>query len=445
MNRKIRVCAAALTAVLTVGSVAGASDTPDAVKTEAKSLKIGDIAEIAMIDVFGETENVDGRIMLSGLLSAGNEDADTDKSAEALKKGGASFDEETAYALAINGEDILYVATEDDAKAVLDGIIANFTTPGAEIKEVLYEEEISYREEDIVTAAEAEADQNVAETYICEVEEAIRYILNGTAVPLTYTVKGGDTLWDIAIANNISVYELEQMNPGATTKLSVGQTINLYQQNPFVHITVTEVVTETESIPYGVSYTESDALYKGQVQVQSTGVNGSKQVTYERTKTNGITVASNVIQEVVTAEPVTQIALTGTKQIAVQSGSGYLQYPVASVEISSGYGASRSGGARTHKGIDLRAPKGTAVMASDSGTVVFAGWSGSYGNIIKIDHGNGVVTKYAHCDTMSVSVGQNVQKGEVIGTVGSTGNATGNVLHFEVEINGVQKNPVNYL
>ena len=84
-------------------------------------------------------------------------------------------------------------------------------------------------------------------------------------------------------------------------------------------------------------------------------------------------------------------------------------------------------------------------MASDSGTVVFAGWSGSYGNIIKIDHGNGVVTKYAHCDTMSVSVGQNVQKGEVIGTVGSTGNATGNVLHFEVEINGVQKNPVNYL
>ena len=57
MNRKIRVCAAALTAVLTVGSVAGASDAPDAVKTEAKSLKIGDIAEIAMIDVFGETEN----------------------------------------------------------------------------------------------------------------------------------------------------------------------------------------------------------------------------------------------------------------------------------------------------------------------------------------------------------------------------------------------------
>ncbi len=437
MNRKIRVCAAALSAVLTAGSVAGASGMPSGTSEGAASLKIEDIAEIAKIDIFRSGDIADGADAPKELSLA--EDKETGR------KGSESFDAETAYALAINGEDILYVATEEDAKAVLDGIIANFTTPGAEVKEILYGEEISYKEKDIVTAAEAESNKRVTETYICEVDEAVRYILNGTAVPLTYTVKGGDTLWDIALANNISVYELEQMNPGATKKLSVGQTINLYQQNPFVNITVKEIVTETQSIPYGVSYTESDALYRGQVQVQSAGVNGSKQVTIERTKTNGITVADNVIQEVVTAEPVTQIALTGTKQISVQSGSGYLQYPVASVEISSGYGASRSGGRRSHKGIDLRAPKGTAVMASDAGTVVFAGWSGSYGNIIKIDHGNGVVTKYAHCDSMSVSVGQDVQKGEVIGTVGSTGNATGNVLHFEVEINGVQKNPVSYL
>ena len=85
-------------------------------------------------------------------------------------------------------------------------------------------------------------------------------------------------------------------------------------------------------------------------------------------------------------------------------------------------------------------------MAADSGTVTFAGWGGgSYGYLITINHGGGVVTKYAHCSSVGVSVGQNVQKGEVIGAVGSTGNATGNVLHFEVVINGVQKNPVSYL
>lgn len=95
------------------------------------------------------------------------------------------------------------------------------------------------------------------------------------------------------------------MNPGATQKLSVGQTINLYQQNPFVHITVTEIVTETQSIPYGVSYTNSDALYKGQIQVQSAGVNGSKEVTLQQTKTNGVLTASTVLSETVTAEPVT--------------------------------------------------------------------------------------------------------------------------------------------
>lgn len=438
MNIKIRVCAAALTAVLTAGSAAGAASMPEGTNTGAASLEINDIAKIAELDVFGNKEIADGSVALGEFPSElGEADADSEEE--------TSFDAETAYAVAINGEDILYVATEEDAKAVLDGLVSSFSTPGAEVVEILYGEEISYKEKDIVTAAEAEKNKRVTETYICDVDEAVRYILNGTAVPLTYTVKGGDTLWDIALANNISVYELEQMNPGATQKLSVGQTINLYQQNPFVHITVTEIVTETQSIPYGVSYTNSDSLYKGQIQVQSAGVNGSKQVTLQQTKTNGVLTASTVLGETVTAEPVTQIALTGTKQISVQSGSGYLQYPVASVEISSPYGASRGGGSRSHKGIDLRAPKGTAVMASDAGTVVFAGYSGSYGNIIRIDHGNGVVTKYAHCDSIGVTVGQNVQKGEVIGTVGSTGNATGNVLHFEVVINGVQKNPVSYL
>ena len=114
------------------------------------------------------------------------------------------------------------------------------------------------------------------------------------------------------------------------------------------------------------------------------------------------------------------------------------------MEISSAYGASRGGG-RSHKGIDLRASKGTAFVASDAGTVTFAGWKGSYGNLIIVNHGNGIQTKYAHCNSISVSSGTSVAKGQVLGTVGSTGNATGNVLHYEVLVNGVQKNPVNYL
>ncbi len=396
MSKLMKACASVLTVALAVVSVYSMTDMTNGGNGGIASLEVSDIANLARIEIPGQ----------EGALKA----SEKARLMEDESKGEA-FAGETAYAVAVDGEDILYVATEEDAKAVLDGIIANYTTPGSEIVEILYGEEISYKEKDIVTAEEAAKDKTVTETYICQVDEAVRYILNGTAVPLTYTVQGGDTLWDIAIANNISVYELEQMNPGATERLSVGQTLNLYQQNPFVHVTVTEIVTDVQSIPYDVSYTSSDALYKGQIQVQSAGESGSKEVTSQVTKVNGIETASVVLAETVLTEPVTQIALMGTKQISIQTGSGYFQYPVASVEISSGYGASRGGGSRSHKGIDLRAPKGTPFMAADDGTVTFAGWGGgSYGYLITINHGNGIETKYAHCTTVDVSVGQDVQK-----------------------------------
>ena len=357
----------------------------------------------------------------------------------------SEFDGATGFAVAINGEDILYVATEEDAKAVYEGIVARYQTPGSEVIEVAFAEAFTWQEKEIVTAVEAAEDSTLAETYICKVDEAINYIVNGTSEPVTYTIKGGDNFWDIAMANDMTVTELQEMNPGVTM-LHIGDTINLYKTNPFVHVTVKEKVTKTETIAYNVSYTNTDTLYKGQVQVQTPGQAGTKEVVAEITKENGVVTATNVISEEVITEPVTQIALKGTKSIPVMTGSGQIQFPVASVDISSGWGASRSGGKRSHKGIGLRGPKGTSIMAADSGTITQAGWAGgSYGYMITINHGNGVVTKYAHCNSVDVTVGQNVQKGEVIGTIGSTGNATGNVLHFEVVINGVQKNPMNYL
>ena len=100
----------------------------------------------------------------------------------------------------------------------------------------------------------------------------------------------------------------------------------------------------------------------------------------------------------------------------------------------------------SHKGIDIGAPKGTSIKAAASGTVVVSsgGYNGGYGNYIIISHGNGIQTYYAHCSKLYASVGQSVAQGEVIAAVGSTGRSTGNHLHFEVRINGVAKNPLNY-
>lgn len=98
-----------------------------------------------------------------------------------------------------------------------------------------------------------------------------------------------------------------------------------------------------------------------------------------------------------------------------------------------------------HTGLDIAAPKGTPIKVVTSGTVTFAGWNGAYGKCIKVSHGNGVETWYAHCNSLYVSKGQEVQEGEVIGAVGTTGNSTGNHLHLEVRINGNPVNPQNYL
>ena len=98
-----------------------------------------------------------------------------------------------------------------------------------------------------------------------------------------------------------------------------------------------------------------------------------------------------------------------------------------------------------HEGIDFAVRTGTPVYAAAAGTVVKAGWSGGYGYLVVIDHGNGYQTYYAHNSRLCVSVGQSVSKGQNIAYSGSTGNSTGPHLHFEVRINGNTTNPLNYI
>lgn len=117
--------------------------------------------------------------------------------------------------------------------------------------------------------------------------------------------------------------------------------------------------------------------------------------------------------------------------------------PVSGV-ITSRFGA-RWG--RTHKGLDIGAPKGTKIYAAAAGTVSVAqyGYSGGYGNYLLIDHGKGVQTLYGHCTTLLVTKGQTVSQGQLIATVGSTGQSTGPHLHLEIRVNGIAQNPQNYL
>lgn len=124
---------------------------------------------------------------------------------------------------------------------------------------------------------------------------------------------------------------------------------------------------------------------------------------------------------------------------------------IASVPVSNGHITSRFGSREsirnhTHKGIDIAASYGTDIKAVADGTIEYASYnSGGYGNLVIIDHGNGIKTYYGHCSKLCVSVGQKVNAGDVIAKVGSTGNSTGNHCHFEIRVNGSQIDPQKYV
>lgn len=122
------------------------------------------------------------------------------------------------------------------------------------------------------------------------------------------------------------------------------------------------------------------------------------------------------------------------------SSSGYI-WPACG-RVTSEYG--RRWG-RQHSGLDIDDNLTSAIVAARGGTVIFAGWSGGYGQMTLIDHGDGVVTAYAHQSNIAVSEGQSVSQGQRIGTIGTTGSSTGTHLHFETRVNGSAQNPRNFL
>ena len=130
----------------------------------------------------------------------------------------------------------------------------------------------------------------------------------------------------------------------------------------------------------------------------------------------------------------------GSTGSGAPSAAGFI-WP-ANGTVTSGYGM-RWG--RLHEGIDIAAATGTPIWAAAAGTVIYAGWLGGYGNLVVVDHGNGLATAYAHASAILVSVGQSVAQGETVALVGSTGNSSGPHLHFEVRINGAAVDPLLYL
>ncbi len=200
------------------------------------------------------------------------------------------------------------------------------------------------------------------------------------------------------------------------------------------------------SVPYTTKEIRSNALTIGKTQLVKKGQNGKNHVTANVIYVNGVELHREVTDTKVVTKPVTRQIVVGTKKGAPVKSSKVMMWPIpksTDYRISSEFNNDR--GDHYHKGVDIACDKGTPIYAVMSGTVTLSKSGGSYGKHIMIDHGNGIVTLYAHCSALYVSVGDKVAKGEQIAAVGNTGRSTGNHLHIEVRVNGKHNNPMKYL
>lgn len=206
------------------------------------------------------------------------------------------------WAISIDGKNIAAVTTEKDAAQILQDVKNKYLTNGSQVISAEFKESVAVTQAAIKLAA------------LQKPEDVKALILTGAKNPEVYTVKDGDTIWDIAASNGMSPAELQTANPGFDpNKLKIGQQLNLFVVKPYLTVQTKEVVASTEKIDFNTVYEETNTLNKGEIKVKTPGVYGSKSVKAEVTKENGVIMATNVIESVVTAQPQNQIALKGTK------------------------------------------------------------------------------------------------------------------------------------
>lgn len=269
--------------------------------------------------------------------------------------------------------------------------------------------------------------------------------MNEGGGPMTYTAAEGDTVQTVVDTTGTSWDSLAALNPDLTAldeELSEGQEVLIGVSSPeLLKVEVIRRETYTVEVPYDTVTNESDEYDFGETVVTSPGENGVQELTQDLVYVDGVLTETNIVRVDTLKEPVTEYVTKGThlkSGMTASYGSGEWMWPVPGYTYVSRWMSSY------HKGADICAPYGTPIYASDSGVVVTAGSHYSYGNYVIIDHGNGWRTLYAHMSALGCSVGQAVQRGQVIGYVGSTGNSTGNHCHFEMYQNGTLVSARNF-
>lgn len=339
-----------------------------------------------------------------------------------------------ATGIYVDGKKIGAVQDRKTAEKALKDVADKYTKQGdnTEVESVRFLEKV-----DIKTA-------NTDLEDLHSEEEMVDLLCTSGEKETVHKVVAGDTLHSIAKKYDVWEDQLLADNKGINAKkLEVGSNIIVKQQAPVLTYEVVEKITYDKVIEHKVEEQKSADIYEGMTETQQAGSDGLSEITARVTLQNGKKVVEEDLVTTVKEEPVTEVVLVGTKERPPTVGSGKYIWPLKdSFTQTSGFG-SRWG--RQHKGIDLAVSVGTTVYAADGGTVVEAQYSGSYGNVVMIDHQNGQETRYAHNSKLLVKKGDKVYQGQPIAKSGNTGRSTGPHVHFEIRFNGEPRNPLNYL
>ena len=282
-------------------------------------------------------------------------------------------------------------------------------------------------------------------------KEAAAYLIAGDSEERRYAAIEGDTIENICEILGILEEELITLYRGYDfDNIGEGDIFGSTLTFPYLRYETVGMENSLEDVPFDTVEEKTNALYLGQREVKSEGELGEREVTRSVTRVNGRTTNAVEINSVTVREPVSEIISVGTMMVVSDDayvgpsdgwgggGNGPLGRPL------NGWYLSRSVGGG-HAGADMIAPRGSPIFASEYGVVTFASVYGGYGNLLIVDHGNGLQTYYAHCDTLNVGTGQGVQRGQQIATVGSTGRSSAYHLHFEVRVNGEVQEPLNWI
>lgn len=275
------------------------------------------------------------------------------------------------------------------------------------------------------------------------IEKTKNLLKDGKIQFTEYTVSEDDTIVGISEKFGISVEELLQSNNIENQDIAVGDKLKIKKVEKILNFKVFKTVTEEKEILYSSETIQDPSKETSFKQVTQEGKNGKEVFTYKVEYEDSKEVSRTETEHVVVEEPITEKITIGTKKPPKKSE---FIWPVPfTKKITSPYGK-RDGG--FHRGIDIACAGvvGTDIVASQSGKIIVAkNGSLGYGNHIIIDHGNGKKTVYGHCQKLFVKQGQEVSQGDVIATVGSTGDSTGPHLHFEIRINNVAQDPQKYV